>query len=245
MFGGHAKLYASARPTYPTELFQFIVSHCQKKDSVWDCATGTGQAAFVLANYFKQVEATDISMQQLENASQANNINYSVASAEDTSFEDESFDLITVAQALHWFEYEKFWPEVDRVLKPKGTFFAWGYDWTKIDFDTDFQIKKNLFDLLSDYWNPKAKLLWGGYQSVKLNFPYRLIEVPRFTIDLHWNLEQLFQYFLSWSSTQAYLKDHGLEKIEYAKQQVLKVWGNPEETKLIQWPLHILAGRKL
>ena len=108
MFGGHANLYASARPTYPQELYEYIVSLCKEKNKVWDCATGTGQAALPLSQYFKQVYATDINAKQVEAASKAKNIIYSVASAEDTEFADESFDLITVAQALHWFDYANF-----------------------------------------------------------------------------------------------------------------------------------------
>lgn len=244
MFGGHAKLYASARPTYPQELYEYIESLCKEKNKLWDCATGTGQAALPLSQYFNQVYATDINAQQVEAANKAKNITYSVASAENTEFADESFDLITVAQALHWFDYENFWPEVDRVLKTDGVFIAWGYDWTKIDFDVDFQIEKNLFELLTDYWQPKAKILWGGYAVEKVSFPYQQVKAPKLTIDLEWNLEQLFDYFLSWSATQAYIKDNGTSLIELAKTQVQKIWGNPKETKLIQWPIHILAGIK-
>lgn len=244
MFGGHAKLYASARPTYPKEIYAYLTSLCNEHTKVWDCATGTGQAALALSKYFKQVYATDISAQQIQAANQAENIIYSVASAEESGFGDEAFDLVTVAQALHWFDYVNFWPEVDRVLKPNGMFVAWGYDWTKIDFDIDFQLNKNLFELLANYWNPKAKILWGGYKPEKVSFPYELIETPNFSIELHWNFEQLFQYFLSWSATQAYIKDNGTEAINHAKQQVQKVWGNPEDTKLIHWPVHMLVGKK-
>jgi len=159
VFGQHAKLYAMARPTYPREIFDHIVKLCKKKATAWDCATGTGQAAASLSQYFRKVYATDINTNQIEEASQARNIMYSVASAEDSGFAKESFDLITVAQALHWFDFQSFWLEVDRVLKPNGVFAAWGYDWTKINFEVDFQIGKNLFEPLSDYWNPRAEIL--------------------------------------------------------------------------------------
>jgi SAM-dependent methyltransferase len=244
MFGGHAKLYAQARPTYQQEMYAYITDLCENTDAVWDCATGTGQAALPLSEIFTKVCATDINEKQISEAESRNNIAYSVASAENTEFADESFDLVTVAQALHWFDYDKFWPEVDRVLKPNGVFVAWGYDWTKIDFDVDFQIEENLFNLLTNYWNPKAKILWGGYKPEKVSFPYELIETPSFTIDLHWSIDQLFQYFLSWSSTQAYIKDNGTRLIDHAKEQVRKVWGHPNETKLIQWPIHMLVGIK-
>jgi SAM-dependent methyltransferase len=167
-----------------------------------------------------------------------------VQSAEETNFASASMDLVSVAQALHWFDYPNFWPEVDRVLKPKGIFAAWGYDWTKIDFEVDFLLLENLFKLLDSYWNPKAKLLWGGYDPEKVEFPYARIDTPSFSIELNWNLEQLFQYFLSWSAMQAYIKENGTSLIDKAKQHVQNVWGDPAQSRLIQWPIHMLVGMK-
>ena len=57
-FSDHSKLYASARPTYPEELFGFVASIAPARERVWDCATGNGQAAVGLARYFAEVEAT-------------------------------------------------------------------------------------------------------------------------------------------------------------------------------------------
>jgi len=244
LFGGHAKLYALARPTYPDSLYDYLSNLCVHTNKVWDCATGNGQAAIPLAQRFRQVMATDINAQQIEAAKQASNIHYSVASAESTEFESNTFDMVCVAQALHWFDYEKFWPEVDRVLVAGGVFAAWGYDWTRIDFDVDFLLQENLVEPLKNFWNPKAKLLWGGYQAETVAFPYVAIESPQFTIELNWNLEQLFNYFLSWSALQAYIKQNGTGLIENAKQQVMKKWGDPSESKLILMPIHTLVGQK-
>ncbi|NNC97698.1 MAG: class I SAM-dependent methyltransferase [Gammaproteobacteria bacterium] len=243
MFGGHAQLYAEARPTYPEALYDHILSLCAHKETVWDVATGNGQAAVPLAKRFERVFATDINQQQIASAIHGNNIVYSVQSAESTDFQNNNVDLVSVAQALHWFDYAEFWPEVDRVLKPGGLFAAWGYDWTKIDFEIDFQLQKNLVDVLEDYWNPKAQLLWGGYQAEVVNFPYARIASPDLNIELYWTLDQLFQYFLSWSSTQAYMKDNGTDFLHKAKQQVAAHWGD-SETRLIQWPIHTLFGYK-
>ena len=245
MFGGHAALYEAARPTYPQALYEYITRLCATTERVWDCATGTGQAARPLAKYFDTVFATDVSEQQISEAKGSENILYSTQSSESTNFSDNTFDLVTVAQALHWFDYEKFWNEVDRVLKPQGVFVAWGYDWTKINFDIDFLLQDNLYSLLDVYWNPKAKILWGGYETEEVKFPYERIDTPAFSIELNWNLDQLFQYFLSWSSVQAYIKENGTELIENAKAHVTTVWGDPNETKLIQWPIHMLVGRKV
>jgi len=129
LFSEKSDLYAQARPQYPQALFDFLSSCVAHHNSVWDCATGNGQAAVGLAKIFSHVQATDMSEQQIAHALAADNITYSVQSAEHTNFADQQFDLITVAQALHWFNFEKFWPEGLRVLKPGGVFSAWAYDW--------------------------------------------------------------------------------------------------------------------
>src|SRR5689334_8071156 len=102
LFSQQAKTYAKYRPSYPPELFDYILQFVEEKNSAWDCATGNGQAAVALSGYFKKVEATDLSKGQIDNAVQKENIRYSVCPAEETSFPDDQFDLITVAQAYHW-----------------------------------------------------------------------------------------------------------------------------------------------
>src|SRR5689334_1149416 len=110
-FSKQASLYARYRPVYPPELFSFILNHIEKKDSAWDCATGNGQTAKELAKHFDKVHATDISQKQLDQAEQASNIFYSLQAAEQTNFSDNQFDLVTVSQALHWFDFDKFYTE--------------------------------------------------------------------------------------------------------------------------------------
>jgi ubiquinone/menaquinone biosynthesis C-methylase UbiE len=115
LFSKQAATYAQFRPTYPTRLFDFILQNVENKQIAWDCATGNGQAAKVLAEHFEQVFATDMSQKQIDNAAQADNIVYSVSKAEVTDFADNTFDLITVAQAVHWFDLEGIWGEFDRL----------------------------------------------------------------------------------------------------------------------------------
>src|SRR5882672_948119 len=118
LFSAQAKQYAAFRPTYPEALYDFIFQHVHGNENAWDCATGNGQVAQRLARQFKKVYATDISQKQLDQASPANNIHYAVSPAESTPFPDHQFDLITVGQALHWFDLDKFYAEVKRVIKP-------------------------------------------------------------------------------------------------------------------------------
>jgi ubiquinone/menaquinone biosynthesis C-methylase UbiE len=139
-FSTQATQYAKFRPTYPQGLYDFINSEVKNKALAWDCATGNGQIAVQLAQTFEQVVATDISEKQLANAPQKNNITYKVEPAEKTTFKDHSVDLITVGQAIHWFNFGQFFDEVRRILKPDGLFIAVGYELMKINPAIDILI---------------------------------------------------------------------------------------------------------
>src|SRR4028119_14246 len=113
-FSALADQYSTFRPTYPIELYQYLMSLVRNRDAAWDCGTGNGQVAQELANYFTKVYATDISEAQIKNAVRKETIIYKVERAEKTSFSDNMFDLITVAQAIHWFDFDSFYGEVNR-----------------------------------------------------------------------------------------------------------------------------------
>ena len=80
----------------------------------WDCACGNGQVARHLVKFFQSVEASDMSENQIEHAYRHERINYSVQKSESTVFPDSCFDLICVAEAIHWFDIPKFYDEVRR-----------------------------------------------------------------------------------------------------------------------------------
>ncbi|MGQ0738030.1 MAG: class I SAM-dependent methyltransferase [Bacteroidota bacterium] len=143
-FSGLADIYAKYRPHYPAELFIFILSNISVKETAWDCATGNGQTAKDLAPHFKKVFATDISQKQLDHAPYLPNVIYAVQPAEQTDFPPDSFDLVTVSQALHWFRFDDFYKEVKRVLKPGGWIAAWTYSGVQVSPEIDERIKKIL-----------------------------------------------------------------------------------------------------
>jgi ubiquinone/menaquinone biosynthesis C-methylase UbiE len=126
-FADKSELYARSRPTYPEPVFEFLAATCKNRILAWDCGCGNGQASVQLSKYFENVEAIDVSSEQIGQAAPHPQVKYSVSPAERTSFPNNSFDFICVAQALHWFDYKQFWPEVTRVLRPSGIFAAFGY----------------------------------------------------------------------------------------------------------------------
>src|SRR5450631_1709703 len=133
LFSNQAGDYARYRPSYPAALIEYIARFVSEKKLAWDCATGNGQAAVLLSDYFEKVIATDLSEKQLLQAAPKENIVYSAGKAEQTSFADNSFDLITIAQAYHWFQFSDFEKEATRVAKPGAVIAAWGYNLPKCD----------------------------------------------------------------------------------------------------------------
>jgi ubiquinone/menaquinone biosynthesis C-methylase UbiE len=242
LFSDKSNLYAQARPTYPQSLYDFLSSCVADKNKVWDCATGSGQAAIALAELFNEVQATDLSEQQISQATLKDRIIYSVQPAERTNFADNNFDLITVAQAIHWFDFEKFWPEALRVLKPSGIFAAWGYDWLKISPEIDTAIHENILQIIRPYWAKQNQLIWDGYKDIQ--FPFEKITAPKITMNQHWNLPQVLNYIHTWSATRQCMQDRGMEFFDIATKKIEAVWGDARDVKEIAMNLHLYVGRK-
>ena len=240
LFEDKADLYASSRPTYPKELFDFIGSLLVSKNEAWDCAAGNGQASTGLAKIFTKVEATDISKEQISNSFPLKNVNFSVQPGESTNFKDNQFDLVNVAQALHWFDYSKFWDEVSRVLKPNGVFVAYSYVWPNVDNNIDSILEEKIKSIIEPYWASNNKLAWDDYKT--LDFPFSLMDVPKIDLKNNWNLDQFLNYIHTWSGTRRCMDNIGTDFFESAKDEMLRSWGDPEQKKLIKSPLTIIAG---
>jgi ubiquinone/menaquinone biosynthesis C-methylase UbiE len=231
LFSIQAATYAQFRPTYQDDLFDFVLAHVDNKQVAWDCATGNGQAAKVLAQHFDKVFATDISQKQLDNATQADNIAYSVAKAEATDFADNSFDLITVAQAVHWFDFEKFYAEARRVAKPNATLAVWGYGIMWFDNkEIDNLIQNFYHNVVGSYWDAERSHLDEGYRTVP--FPFEMIETPNFQMTFNWHLYEMEGYLNSWSSVQHFIKANGYNPIPTLMIDLEAAWGEFNQEQL-------------
>lgn len=240
-FSDHSTLYASARPTYPDELFSFVASIAPAHERVWDCATGNGQAAIGLARHFADVEATDASEDQIARAKPCTGVRYSVQAAEQSAFPARSFDAVCVASALHWFDYSRFYPEVKRVLKPGGAFVAWGYDHLRVSPSFDEQFERSIGSVIAPYWPPRKQLLRDGYRDVP--FPFERVQPPELKMRVEWSFAELMAFVLSWSGTQRCIAVQGEEFFNAAADALAPLWGDPEEIRECAMELFILAGR--
>jgi ubiquinone/menaquinone biosynthesis C-methylase UbiE len=244
LFSTQATDYKKFRPTYPKELFNWIADKAPAKDVVWDCGTGNGQAAQELVKSFDSVKATDPSEKQLSEAVQNPNIDYRQASAEDSTLAPHSISVITVAQAFHWFDHERFFKEVQRVAKPNCLLVIWTYSVARISPAMD-QFTEQLYSgILDGYWEKERKLVDEGYKSVKV--PFEELFVPKFEMQAQWSLEQWMGYLQTWSAVQTYIKKNQSNPLEPLWPEFQKAWnqgGASAVRQKIQWPLAVRAFR--
>lgn len=235
--------YADFRPTYPPALFDWLANIAPAHELVWDCACGSGQASVDLAGRFERVVATDASADQLAGAQSHPRIEYRQASAEASGLADQSVDLITVAQALHWFDRPCFYAEARRVLKPGGVLAVWSYGVQTLDDEQVNAHVQNFYsDVVGPYWPPERVLVEQGYRT--LDFPFGELATPAFAMTAEWTLPRLLGYFRSWSATGRYIKARGEDPVTTLAETLTPVWGDPDEVRQITWPLAVRAGRK-
>ncbi len=241
LFSRQSELYAKYRPTYPIELYEYILSFVREKNIAWDCATGNGQAAIVLADYFKKVIATDISPSQIEKAIKKENIAYSVCPAESTPFEDNTFDLVTVAQAYHWIKWKEFKKEVTRICKPNAVIAVWTYYNRTID---DEKIEEAVSDFYENvtkpFWDYERKHVDEKYSTVE--FEYELLPAKEFETVLHWKREDMLGYISSWSAVQKYITVNGYSPISIIEEKLKQLWPEAELKKVV-FPIYLKLGR--
>jgi SAM-dependent methyltransferase len=230
--------YARFRPGYPQELFDWLYSHCAGYEAAWDCATGNGQAAVNIAEKFEVVYATDLSISQLENSIKKENIIYRQGKAEEPDFENDSFDLVTVAQALHWLNHDKFFSEVKRVAKNGAIFAAWGYGLLSILPEINELIHKFYTDITGPYWDKERRHVDDHYASIP--FPIEELPCPVFAMHYNWTSKHIIGYLNSWSAVQHYIKMKKANPIDIIKSDLEKAWGDGE--RLVTFPIFMRAG---
>lgn len=241
-FSAQAKEYSSFRPTYPDDLFRFLSEITKNHQIAWDCATGNGQAAIGLCKYYDKVIASDISEKQIQNKFERKNIQYSVFPAEKADIPDNSVDLIAVAQALHWFDFELFYSETRRVAKKGAIIAVWSYRMHKISPEIDKISDRLNFggDILGDYWPKEVRYPKEDYKTIP--FPFEEIAVPKFTISTEWNLGQLLNYLDTWSAVRKYRMEKKTEPLELIKNELRPYWKDDFEKKHVTWEINLRVG---
>ena len=234
-FSTRSSDYARFRPRYPAELFDWLAAQAPGTALAWDVATGSGQAAVELAPRFARVIATDASAAQLANAEARPNIDYRAEPAERSSLDAASADLITVAQALHWFDHPAFFAEAARVLQPAGVLAVWCYEIFATTPAVDAVVAHFYADVIGAYWPPERRWIETGYADLVL--PYPRIAAPSFELTIDWDLDDLVGYLGTWSAVARYRAARGDDPLPAVHAALAAVWGDATERRRVTWPL--------
>lgn len=240
-FSRQAETYARYRPSYPDEMYEFIFQHVKEKRTAWDCATGSGQIAHKLAQHFEKVYATDISKEQMRYAPQKANIEYLQTPAEDSGLPDKRFDLITVGQAIHWFDFDGFYEEVHRTAGNNAALAVIGYGMIRVDKQTDPLLNRFYDDMFESYFSENRAYINGRYQNIP--FPFEEVPSPSFQISYRWSLEDLEGYLNSWSAVQKFKDEDGFNPADdFLELLKSKTGWKVEEKRKVTFPVFLRLG---
>ena len=240
-FSGHAAEYAAYRPGYPPALFAFLATLPAHRLLAWDVATGNGQAATGLSRHFARVIATDASPQQIANATTDERIEYRVAAAEDSGLAAGTVDLVTVAQALHWFDFDRFYAEARRVLGAGGVIAAWTYNLARVEPAFDRVTDRLAREVVGSFWPPERRWVDEEYRTIP--FPFAEVETPAFEHAEQWDLGRLLLYFGTWSACKRYRRETGRDPVKLVQDELVAAWGEPGRVRRVHWPIYLRAGR--
>lgn len=236
LFSGHATLYAAARQTYPDVLIDELAALSAGRAQAWDVGTGNGQLARALATRFTRVYASDASAEQIAAAEPSANVTFMVEPAEHCGLPDSSCDLVVAAQAMHWFDLDRFYAEATRVLRPGGLLAAVGYGWFYVDPEVDEIVGRTLLRPLVPEWAPGNWMLIDGYRDIP--FPGEEVRMTPAAIHLAWTRQQFENYVLSWSAVQRL----GEGMMAQARHDLGAVWPDGQQ-RHVTMPITTRAAR--
>lgn len=236
-----AQDYARFRPSYPEDLMEYLASVTPSHLVAWDYGTGNGQAARGISRHFGMVFAADVSFEQLTYAEKDESICYLLARAERFPVSTDQVDIVTVAQALHWFDRDSFYSEVKRVLKPGGIIAVWSYHLPQMDPEIGQIASQYYQDILGPFWSPSIRLIEDKYATI--SFPFEELSHPFFEMTTSWKLHQFVGFLTSWSAVPTFIEANGYHPLLAIRSDLNEVWSNPTQERLFHWPIYLRVGK--
>lgn len=238
-FSSQADAYARHRPGYPAALFDWLAGAAPRRRLAWDVATGNGQAAQGLAERFRRVVATDASVQQLLAADRHPGVHFRLERAETSSLPAAAVDLVTVGQALHWFDLGRFNDEVVRVAAPDALLAVWSYRLMRVAPTIDGVLERWMFEILAPCWPPERLHVETRYRD--LDLPIEPLDTPDLRMRRTWSARQALDYIGTWSATRRFRQRHGDGALAGVEAELIAAWGPGRRP--VEWPLDLRAGR--
>lgn len=230
--------YAAHRPTYTEALADVLAELAPDRALAVDVGCGTGQLTVLLAPRFDAVVGMDRSASQIEAATPARNVDYSVGPAERVDVPDGAASLVTVAQAAHWFDLPVFYDEVRRIARPGAVLALVTYGVVVLDDDLAERFDRFYREEIGSYWPAERAYVDTAYST--LPFPFERIDVVAPPIVREWSLDEFIDYLGTWSATRR-ARDAGAgELIDVLQTDLASVWG---ESRRVTWPVTVVAGR--
>lgn len=239
-FSGGSAAYARHRPRYPEALHEWLAAAAPGRAHAVDVATGNGQAVDGLRRHFARVSACDASAEQIAAAPPLPGVDWIVAAAESLPLETAGADLLTVAQALHWFDLERFYGEARRVLRPGGVLAAWTYNRLQVDPAVDALVEHLYTDLVGKDWPDARRHVETGYRD--LPFPFTRLATPAFAMRAEWSCGDLLGYLATWSAVGRYRQRTGRDPLKLVDRDLRRAFGTGR--RVVEWPLSVLAGQR-
>lgn len=241
-FSAHAGQYAAHRPRYPDALWRWLAHVAPAQGRCWDAATGNGQAAVALAQHFAEVVATDASAEQLAHAPACDGVQYRVERAEATSLGDTSVDAIVVAQALHWFDFEPFFAEARRVLRPRGVLLACCYELLHVDDGgpIDRAVREFYTGPIAPHWPPQRRHIERAYADIP--FPFEALVPPPAHMTAEWDRDGLLAYLATWSAVRRHKDQTGIDALVPFSRSLAQLWPSGAR-RPVRFPLTVRAHR--
>lgn len=237
-FSRQSAAYSRYRPGYPPELIGHVAGLAPARTLAVDCATGSGQAAIALASHFERVLAVDGSVSQLANAAVHPAVQYVAALAEQLPLRERCAALVCAAQAIHWFDFRRFFVECRRVLMPGGVVAAWTYAKFRAGDELDRVVLDFYERVVGPWWPPERRYVEAGYRT--LPFPLDEFAVPQYSMTTDWDLDQAMGYFASWSAVQRCRDATRTDPLPALRAALEPHWTG---RRRLDWLLHLRVGR--
>lgn len=247
-FSDRAERYAAHRPSYPSELAAVLAALAPAGGLAWDAGCGPGRLTALLAAHFRRVIGTDASPAQLPGSGDlpadiegTGRPAYACALAEEAPIASGTADLVTAAQAAHWFELARFYDEVRRVARPRGVLGLVTYGPPTIEEGVDRVLDRYRYGVLTEHWPAQSRHVKERYASVP--FPFEELPTPVLDLEERWTAVDFLGYAATWSGTRALEHAEGREPFERFTEALAEAWGGTECVRTVRWPLTVKAGR--